>query len=113
MSYIGQMMSLVRRESERTMRKFYKPPRIGKITSYDSKAHKVKVQFQPTGAESGWIPLTALAVGNKFGHLSAPNIGDQVKIEFQEGEHDVGRVTTRLFNKPNPPPELKAGEYAK
>lgn len=106
-------MSLVRRESERTMRKFHKPPRIGAISSYDPKEHKVKVTFQPTGAESGWIPVTALAVGNQFGHLSAPKIGDQVKVEFQEGEHDVGRVTTRMFNKPNPPPQIQSGEYAK
>src|SRR5690242_1686275 len=113
MQHLAQLFSLVRRETERTVRKFHKAPRVGKITSYDPKEHKAKVQFQPTGAESGWIPITALSVGNKHGHLSAPKIGDQVKVEFQDGEHDVGRVTTRMFSKANPPPQIQAGEYAK
>lgn len=113
MFQLGQLMSLVRRDVERTIRRYHKPPRIGFVSSYDPKEHKVKVTFQPTGAESGWLPISALAVGNMFGHLSAPKIGDQVRVEYQEGEHDVGRIINRLFNKPNPPPKIQAGEYAK
>ena len=112
MSHFDHFLSLVRREVLRTIRKYHKPPRVGLVSSYDKTKHAVKVQYQPEGSESGWIPLTGFAIGNKFGILSAPNIKDQVRVDHQEGEHMVGQVVTRYFSSMDQPPQLDAGEHA-
>lgn len=115
--YIGspllreRLFAVLRREIVRTMRAYHKPPRVGLVSSYDPKKG-VKVQFQPEGTISGWIPLTALAVGNLFGVHFAPNIKDQVEVHFQEGDHMVARVMTRHFSADaDKQPEIQAGEY--
>lgn len=111
-AWIERLFSMMRREVTRTVTKLHKPPRMGLVSSYDSKKHAVKVQFQPEGTESGWIPLSAIAVGNGFGVLSAPNIKDQVEVHFHEGDHGVARVVSRHFSKVDTPPELQPGEHA-
>lgn len=109
--YLDRMMSQVRREIVRTMRKFHNPPRIGLVSSYDSQRHAVQIQFQPEGTPSGWIPLTGLAVGNGYGIASAPNIGDPVEVHYQESDHLVARVITRHWSSQNKPPQLQPGEH--
>lgn len=111
--FLERVMSLVRREVVRTMRKYHKPPRNALVSSYDKQKYAIKVQFQPEGTESGWIPLTSTAVGNKFGIQEAPNIKDQVQIIDQEGEHKVGHVITRHFSTLDQPNPIEAGEYLK
>jgi hypothetical protein len=94
------------------MRMHHKPPRVGLVTSYDKTKHAVKVQFQPEGTVSNWIGLTAAAVGNQFGIVSAPNIKDQVEVHFQEGDHMTARIMTRHFSlDADKPPQVEAGEH--
>lgn len=109
---IEHWLSMIRREVERTMRKLIKTPRIGLVVNYDPKRFAVKVQLQPEGTITGWIPLTAVAIGNQFGVLHAPNIKDQVEVHFGEGDQLAARVMTRHFSKVDVAPELQAGEYA-
>src|SRR5690348_4555417 len=109
--FIERLFSAVRREIEHTMRKYHKPPRLGLVSCYDKKDHSVKVKFQAEGTESGWIPLTGFAVGNQWGILSAPNINDQVLINFEGGDHMVARVHSRHFSTQNKPPQVEAGEH--
>lgn len=112
MSYhMEALFSVIRREIERTMGKLHKLPRMGLVSSYDKKNHAVKVKFQPSGTESGWIPLTGFAVGNQWGILSAPNINDQVEVHFYGGEHMVARIMNRHFSTKNKPPQIEAGEH--
>lgn len=112
MYHLERMLSMVRREVTRTISKLHKPPRVGLVSSYNKKLHAVKVKFQPEGTESGWIPLTSMAVGNGFGILSAPNVNDQVEVEFQEGSMGVARVRLRHFSSVDNPPQIDPGEHA-
>jgi hypothetical protein len=50
------ILSAVRREIHRAMQKPHKPSRVGLVSSYDPKQHAVKVQLQPEGTQTGWIP---------------------------------------------------------
>jgi Chaperone of endosialidase/Type VI secretion system/phage-baseplate injector OB domain len=106
------ILSAVRREIHRTMQKLHKPSRAGLVSSYDPKQYAVKVQLQPEGTLTGWIPLTATAIGNQFGIYAAPNIKDQVEVSWQEGDQMTPRATTRHFSqKADKPAEVQAGEY--
>jgi hypothetical protein len=107
------ILSAVRREIHRTMQKLHKPSRVGLVSSYDPKQYAVKVQLQPEGTLTGWIPLTATAIGNQFGIYAAPNIKDQVEVSWQEGDQMTPRVTTRHFSQKADQPyqEVQAGEY--
>lgn len=105
-------LAVIRREVERTVQKLVKRPRIGLVASYDKEKHAVKVQLQPEGTLTGWIPLTAIAIGNQFGVAFAPNIKDQVEVHFEGGDQMSARVMTRHFSKADKAPQLDAGEYA-
>lgn len=107
-----QYMSMIRREVERTVQKLIKRPRLGLVSAYDPDKHAVKVQLQPEGTMTGWIPLTSMSVGNGFGVAFAPNIKDQVEINFDSGDHQSARVMTRHFSKEDKAPRLEAGEFA-
>lgn len=85
-------------------------PRKGTITSYDPGNHSVKVLIQPDGFETGWIQLDALAVGNGWGLLSGPQIGDEVSVSFDMGDPNLGSITGRHFNDTAPPPAVPSGE---
>jgi hypothetical protein len=106
-----QFMSVIRREIERSMRKVHKATRVGLVSSYDKVNHAVKVRIQPEGTETGWIPLTGVAVGNQFGIMSAPFPMDQVEVHFHEGQMMVGRIGTRFFSKEDAPPQIDPGEH--
>jgi phage baseplate assembly protein gpV len=107
------ILSAVRREMYRTIQRLHKPSRVGLVSSYDPKQYAVKVQLQPEGTLTGWIPLTATAIGNQFGIYAAPNIKDQVEVNWQEGDQMTPRVTTRHFSQKADQPyqEVEAGEY--
>jgi uncharacterized protein involved in type VI secretion and phage assembly len=89
-------------------------PRMATISSYNAATHAVKVTFQGVGdndvIETGWLPLGAVGVGNGFGVLSAPNIGDMVMIGFTDGSNAAPKITGRFFSNVNVPPTVPAGE---
>lgn len=85
-------------------------PRSGTISSYDDGSHMVKVQIQPEGFETGWIQLNALGVGNGWGVLSGPQVGDEVTVSFDNGDPNLGRITGRHFSDSAPPPAVPSGE---
>lgn len=84
--------------------------RHGIITSYDPNAHAVKVELQPDGTLTGWIPLKALWVGNGWGAVFAPAIGTAVEVQFQEADGGVGSAGLSFFNDDERPPSVPAGE---
>jgi uncharacterized protein involved in type VI secretion and phage assembly len=86
-------------------------PRTGIITSYDPKKHAVKVAIQPEGVEvAGWIPLGAAGVGNGFGIVCGPNLGDMVQIAFDNGSPNAPRIVGRFFSNVNMPPAVPSGD---
>lgn len=42
----------------------------GYVTSYDEKKHLAKVTYQPSGEESGWLPIEESHIGNGWGILA-------------------------------------------
>lgn len=77
-------LNAARREAQRVVGNVAQP-RFGIVSSYDPSAYAVKVRLQPENVETGWVPLTSLAVGNKFGIFAPPAIGDQIFLAFAEG----------------------------
>ena len=86
--------------------------RLGEVTSYDKKAHAVKLKIQPEGHETGWVPLNVIGVGNKWGVVIGAEVGDQYEADFQEGDFEVGRITARVHSDEQKPPEVESGEIA-
>lgn len=88
--------------------------RMATISSYNAATHSVKVTFQGVGdsdlTETSWLPLGAVGVGNGFGVLSAPNIGDMVMVAFTDGSHAAPKIVGRFFSNVNVPPAVPAGE---
>ncbi|KVW15385.1 hypothetical protein WK91_18280 [Burkholderia cepacia] len=85
--------------------------RVGEITAYDPNKHAVKVKMWPDTQESlGWIPLASPWIGNGWGLVGGPSIGDQVKIAFDREDQDAGVVVGRMFNDIDQPPAVPSGE---
>lgn len=85
--------------------------RLGTVSGYDASNFLAKVILQPEGTETGWLPISALAVGNGWGIQAAPNIGDMVEVEFAEGGIDAGLITGRFFSDTSRPGAVPAGEF--
>lgn len=81
--------------------------RQGIVTAYDPESYSVKVQLQPTGDETGWIPLATIWAGNGFGIVAGPVIGTVIEVEFDSGMIGVGMAVGQFFNDvdrcPGPP----------
>lgn len=84
--------------------------RLGTISGYDASNYLAKVLLQPDGIETGWLPIAAIGVGNGWGIQVAPNIGDMVEVEFQDGGIDAGLITGRFFNNSARPNAVPTGE---
>lgn len=88
-------------------------PRIYLISSYDGKgAVKVNVSFDPgtPPVESNWMPLGGIAVGNGWGVMAGPQIGDQVMVIFENGDFESGVVVARIFSTVAQPMAVPSGE---
>jgi uncharacterized protein involved in type VI secretion and phage assembly len=70
----------------------------------------VKVEIQPDGVLTGWLPLKSAWVGNGWGIFFAPSIGDAVEVDFQEADGGVGTVGWRFFNDAERPLSVPSGE---
>jgi phage baseplate assembly protein V len=85
-------------------------PQIGTISGYDKNKQCVKVQLQPGGNETGWIPLGSVWVGNGWGAVFAPNLGTQVEVTFLDGNIESGSANLRFFSNVETGPAAPAGE---
>ncbi len=84
--------------------------RMGTVYDYDLASYSVRVQIQPTGEITGWIPIGAEWVGNGFGMAIGPNIGDQVRIDPLEGSKQIAVMGKRFFNDVDTPLAVPSGE---
>lgn len=85
--------------------------RLGIITGYDPNKYVVKVQIQPEGLMTPWIPLGALWVGSGWGMYTAPSNGDQVLVQFVDEEFSAGIATLLTFTAAMPPASVPSGEF--
>lgn len=104
-----QMLNQVRRAAQEAT-SARAVTRHGTISSYDPANHAVKVELQPDGTLTGWIPLKSAWVGNGWGLFLAPQIGTAVEIDFQEADGGVGSAGLSFFNDVERPLSVPSGE---
>lgn len=85
--------------------------RQGIITAYDPDSYAVKVQLQPTGEETGWIPLSSPWVGSGWGLAAGPMIGTVVEVEFDSGLMGAGMAAGQYYNDIDRSPGPPSGEF--
>ncbi|TCG09366.1 hypothetical protein BZM27_06085 [Paraburkholderia steynii] len=86
--------------------------RVGQVTAYDPSKYSVKVKMWPDTQESlGWIPLASTYIGNGWGLVAGPSIGDQVMIAFDREDQDAGVVVGRFFTDVEQPPAAPSGDF--
>lgn len=85
-------------------------PRFGLVTSVDPNHATVRVQLQPEGILSGWLPVLSSWTGAGWGMVCPPSPGDQVLILAQEGDAEHGVVVGRAFSLAQAPPAAPSGE---
>ena len=85
--------------------------RQGVITAYDPDTYAVKVQLQPTGEETGWIPLSTPWAGNGWGMAAGPMVGAVVEVEFDSGLMGAGMAAGQFYNDEDRCPGPPSGEF--
>jgi uncharacterized protein involved in type VI secretion and phage assembly len=109
------IVDLINREIARA---YTRHPRrhIGLVDSYNPNDHTIKAKFltdldndgQPK--ISGWIPVgTQGASENGVSFVVGPNVGDQVVIDYAEGDAEAGHVSHFLHNTVDVPPNVASG----
>ncbi len=80
---------------------------------------RVKVQFhwdrygKADQNSSCWIRVAQVWAGKKWGGMYIPRIGQEVIVEFLEGDPDQPIITGRVYNAANMPPYELPGEKTK
>lgn len=80
---------------------------------------RIKVQFpwdrdgKADEHSSCWIRVSQAWTGKNWGAMSLPRIGDEVIVEFLDGDPDRPIVTGRVYNAERMPPESLASNQAK
>lgn len=85
--------------------------RQGVITAYDPVEYAIKVTLQPTGEETGWIPLGTPWAGAGWGFAAGPMIGAEVEINFDSGTVGVGMAGSQFYNNEDRCPGPPSGEF--
>ena len=84
--------------------------KIGIVTSYDPERYQARVELQPEGILTGWLPISSQWVGANWGLFMPPSIDQHVKVEFIEASLDAGIITGMQFSDAFPPISVPAGE---
>ena len=85
--------------------------RIGLVDAYDPNTYSCKVNLQPDGTITGWLPVLSPWIGNGWGLFAPPSIGDLVEVQFIEGDIDSGMACQRLYNDVERPLPTPSGEF--
>ena len=105
---MNELLDLIRREVMATM--YREHERKLTVTSYDPQTHSVKGTLQPSGVESGWIPVGCVSSGNGYGVVVGPCVGDQMDVKFENGDPNSPLACHRLFSTNATPPSVESGE---
>lgn len=81
------------------------------VTSYDPNAYAVKVELQPEGTPTGWMPLVSPWVGNGWGLFAPPTIGDMIEVHFSEADPNVCYAAQRFYSDVDRPLPAPSGEF--
>lgn len=112
---IDHLLSIIRREAARTVSQMRATSRNAIVDTFDPKTYACRVRFQPENTLSGWLPVLSQWIGNGWGLFSPVTPGDQVLVEFQQGDgyglYEKGQVTGRFFGAVNRPLNVQSGEF--
>lgn len=106
---MNHLMNLMAMRAQQSMGSFA-GTRQGLIIAYDPKEYAIKVSLQPTGEETGWIPLGTPWAGNGFGFAAGPMIGAEVEVDFDSGTIGVGMAGSQFYNNEDRCPGPPSGE---
>ena len=109
---MGAMQNAMRLQAQRAMAE-QADARVGLITSYEPSNFSVRVQLQPEGFLTGWLPLCSPWIGNGWGMFAAPSVGDMVAVHFFGADLEAGFVEGRLFNDIDRPLPAPSGEFSR
>ncbi len=86
---------------------------------FTDKLGRVKVQFywdregQRDEHSSCWIRVSQAWAGGGFGGLNIPRVGQEVIVDFLEGDSDQPIITGRVYNAEQMPPQSLPGSKAR
>jgi type VI secretion system secreted protein VgrG len=79
-------------------------------TIFVDKYGRVKVQFfwdlegQSDQGSSGWVRVGQIATGKQKGAIFVPQVGEEVLVDFLDGDPDQPIIVGRVYNAENMPP---------
>lgn len=85
-------------------------PRFATVASVNANAAAARVQLQPEGVLTGWLPVLSPCVGAGWGIACPPSPGDQVLVLAQEGDAEHGVIVGRAFSDTQRTPTAPSGE---
>lgn len=86
-------------------------PQTGIVRNYDPVRYQVRVELQPQGNLTGWIPLLSGWIGNGWGMTCPPTVGDLVEVIFLNGDIDAASAGLRFYNDTDIPLNTPSGEF--
>jgi phage baseplate assembly protein gpV len=85
-------------------------PRFAVVASVDPSRYAARVNLQPEGVLTGWLPILTGWVGAGWGMACPPSPGDQVLVVAQEGDADNGVIVGGSYSDAARPPPAPPGE---
>jgi hypothetical protein len=87
----NDLLNLVRREVQRTLRALVADPRVAIVQSFDPARYAATVQLMPEGTQTGWLPILVDWMGNGWGSLTiATASGFTHGVVVEEVEAAIG-----------------------
>ena len=80
--------------------------RYGVVQSVSPKDCTVKVLLQPENVLTGWLPVLMAGLGNGWGVVVLPSVGQQVLVLAEYGEAGSGVVAGAAFSALTQPPQV-------
>ena len=73
----------------------------GYVTSFNGVS--CKVMLEPSGIETGWLPVCSAYVGSGFGFLQDIEENTECTVVFEHGDINCGKIVAFHFHDDNPP----------
>jgi phage baseplate assembly protein gpV len=75
----------------------------GYITSFDRTAWAAKVMLEPSGIETGWLPMPTTYAGSGFGFVGDIDDQTECSVIFESGNPNNGKIVCLHFEDDTPP----------
>lgn len=85
-------------------------PRAGIVTNYDPDRYAARVQLQPEGILTGYLPIRTDFAGNGWGDYAPPTIGQVVDVHFQQGGKEAGYIAGCFYSSKTKPLSVPSQE---